>query len=46
MSDEELKKEFEEIKKLIKDKPVTGSSIFLTLLFLLFIGGCFKSCGY
>ena len=36
-----------EIEQLIKKhKPESCYPYFLTILFLLFLNGCFRSCGY
>lgn len=43
MTDDELKKIEELIKK---HKPGSSYPYFLTVMFLLFLSGCFKSCGY
>jgi len=42
--DEHDKKEIEQLIK--KHKPSDSYPYFLTILFLLFLNGCFRSCGY
>jgi len=38
--------QFEELKKFIKANRSNCGCGFLTILFILFLGGCFKGCGY
>ena len=44
MSEQDLKK-IEELIKKHKPSTSDGSTI-LIVLFLMFLGGCFKNCGY
>lgn len=38
--------DYNKIEELVKKHKGTASAGFITLLFILFLNGCFKGCGY